>query len=151
MGTNNGKPQTTTRQLPVPLTAAERDRKLREHLDLELDIERLVAKRSELNAEIRPKAKRSGELVHELDTGTVLRDVQCEVRVLDAANEVAFIRLDTGEEIARRTMTANERQGQWDWAGATQAKVDAAKAEGDEGDEPPPARKRGRKAGEANA
>ena len=107
----------------------ERERKLREHINLELDIEKLVAKRSEINAEIRPKAKRSAELVHELDENSVQRDVECEVQILDATNEVRIVRLDSGEEVERRTMTAAERQGEWDWAGATQAAVDKAREE----------------------
>jgi hypothetical protein len=115
------------KQLPVLLSDAERERKLREHIDLELEIEKLIAKRSEVNAEIRPKAKRSAELVHELDDGTVLRDIKCEIHEL-SSNEISIVRLDTGDEIERRTMTAAERQGQWDWAGAAQAKADEAKA-----------------------
>lgn len=124
----NGKARQIVRQLPVKLVSAERDRLLREHLDLELEIERLVAKRTELNAEIRPKAKRSAEIVHKLDDDTELRDVRCYVHELDDSNEIVIIRDDTKEEVERRTMTLAERQGQWDWAGATQAKVDEAKA-----------------------
>jgi hypothetical protein len=116
------------RQLPVKLASAERDRLLREHIDLELEIERLVAKRTELNAEIRPKAKRSAEIVHKLDDDTEPRDVRCTVHELDS-NEIVITRDDTGEEIERRTMTPAERQGQWDWAGATQQRVDEAKAD----------------------
>jgi hypothetical protein len=101
---------------------------LREHIDLELEIEQLVAKRSEVNSEIRPKAKRSAELVHKLDDGTELRDIKCEIREIDDTNEIEIVRLDTREVLERRTMTALERQGQWDWAGATDAKVASARA-----------------------
>lgn len=142
MGTSkNGKPKEIMLSLPVPLKDSAREGLLSELLDKRKQIDVHVEERKAVNSKIRPLQKDCGLIEGKLRAGAEHRDIKCEVYELPS-NEVEIIRTDTRAVVQRRTMTAQERQGQWDWASAVQNKVDEAKAEAaaasdDAGDDEP--------------
>jgi hypothetical protein len=123
----NGEPREIILSLPVPLKDSAREKLLDELLDKRKQIDVHVEERKAVNSKIRPLQKDCGLIEGKLRTGAEHRDVKWEVYEL-SSNEVEIIRTDTRAVVQRRTMTAAERQGEWDWASATQNKVDEAKA-----------------------
>lgn len=124
---SNGKPKEIMLPLPVPLKESAREGLLKELLDKRGQIDVHVEERKAVNRKIRPLQTDCGLLEKKLRDGAETRDIKCEVYELPS-NEVEIIRTDTREVVQRRTMTALERQGDWDWQRATQNKVDEAKA-----------------------
>ncbi len=123
--------RTITRPLPVPLNDAAKIALGKTLADVGMEVEDHNAKIREINAVKRPLVKKALELTKQLSKGERIEDVRC-TWVETGDNRVIVTRDDTGSEIENRVMTAQERQGQWDWAGATQKKVEAeqAKAKG---------------------
>lgn len=108
-----------TRHLECKLTRAEQEDLRRQLLDV-LDEEEAVTDRkkeaaSRFKAEQESLRTRRHELARTMRRGAVERDVTCEVREHFATNKVETVRLDTGEVIEVRPMTAHERQIAMDW------------------------------------
>lgn len=98
------------RDIPVKLTDDERLAKGDELVAAQTEYNELQAEKTNLTAQQKPIKKKVDKLVRLLKAGQEMRPVTCEKRMLDATNEVSIVRLDTYEEIERRTQSPEERQ-----------------------------------------
>lgn len=107
-------PKKTKRQLRVKLTEEEAREKAATWARLYDERRRLEAEKKEKAAMytkiLKEKSARIDELAEDVRLGSELRDVDCEERMDFTRNQVDTHRLDTGERIDHRAMTAKERQ-----------------------------------------
>lgn len=107
-------------RLSCRLTAQETLRKGAELVEtmadkglLELEIKEQT---STLKAQVKKLSQRSDALALEIRTGEEYRQVECTERRDFRNNLVDVVRMDTGEVVRSRPMTAGERQEQIDFA-----------------------------------
>jgi len=78
--------------------------------DAELEIERLQMQRKGLNGEIAALREQRNKLAHTIDTGRETRAVACRWEPDYQHSVTRCVRLDTGEMIEERVLTAEEMQ-----------------------------------------
>jgi hypothetical protein len=109
-----GEPEIVTRHISVMLSPPELAERSREAAEL-------MAERDHTEADYRAKAKAAGKLVAAMDVklrdlnrtivdGEETRPVRCEVRIDRRAGKADTVRLDTGDVVETRALTAAERQ-----------------------------------------
>lgn len=103
--------RTVTRELKCSLSDQERLRLGDQLVSNESEHAQLQEAKAKLSADQRPLKKKSKELITKLKDGTELRTIECEKHLLYSSKEVFYVRTDTGEKFDRRTMTAEELQG----------------------------------------
>jgi hypothetical protein len=101
---------TEDRELQVKLTERELLQRGDEMAEQDINIEKLKLERSEYTSKINALGKRRNELAHTIERGTEARKVRCEWVEDFAKNVLRLKRLDTGEEVDTRPMTATDRQ-----------------------------------------
>lgn len=74
------------------------------------EVSELKEKKSELQRQINPKAKRIGELAECIDTGIENREVSCEWNYNWGGGTKVLRRLDTGEAVENKEITLADRQ-----------------------------------------
>jgi hypothetical protein len=99
------------RDLPCKLTDKELIERGSKLASLQTEIDAKQAEKTAISAAQKPLKKESRAIVRVLKNGTEVREVACEKRIFESSNEVAVVRLDTNEEVERRTLSFEERQG----------------------------------------
>jgi len=134
-----------TKAIEVDLTDAEIADKGRVLAGLEKEIEAAKALLKEECARLRSDVKlleaRRATVAGEIANGKGSVDVECEERLVFETNSLQTMRLDTGEVVSERALSAAERQGELFDASSVAGEVTdpadllAKMDEGDEGDE----------------
>lgn len=128
------QPRTTKRQVKVIMTRDERlamgeDLAL-EHRRLEEVQERKAQVNAAIKAELETHQSRINHLSQTLRNGYEYRDVTCLITSEFGSNQVMVSRIDTGEIIEQRAMTAEERQRELELKPPDEPKADAASKDG---------------------
>ena len=101
-------------RLPVKVNEERVDELGRELAQLHREAEVIKDRRRESMAKFKEKLSGIVDRMNEIATGieasTEIRDVEVVERLIVETNEVLTVRLDTGEILARRTATAEDRQ-----------------------------------------
>lgn len=103
-----------TKKVPVPVTDEEKIAMSHKLAQMLCERERINGEKAAAcegwNKEIREIDKRSKQLAKAIHTGKDERDVECEEVMVFETNTVQTKRVDTGEIVDQRAMTADERQ-----------------------------------------
>ena len=134
-----------TKAIEIDLTDAEIADKGRVLAGLEKEIEAAKSLLKEECARLRSEVKvleaRRACVAGEIANGKGSVDVECEERLVFETNALQTVRLDTGEVVSERALSAAERQGELFDASSVAGEVTdpadllAKMDEGDEGDE----------------
>lgn len=103
---------TITRHLPVPLTSTEKTEKHEELVRTITDAKRLekhfALLKEQHKANMKARETRVDELTEELSQGFVMRPIACEQIPDLSQHRMVVKRLDTGETVEERALTAEE-------------------------------------------
>lgn len=121
--------ETETRELPVRLMDSELKQKSGQLVRSLQDLDAVRGERDEYLAAVKTAKdefkKREGEfdkrirqLGHEIANGSERRQVECRLMFYWERGQVEIVRIDTGEVVDARAITAEERQQKMPFAGA---------------------------------
>lgn len=103
---------TTTRHLPAPLTAAEKNEKHEQLVRTINDLKRLEENfallKEQHKANVKARTTSINELSQDLGAGFVMRPISCAQEVDLNRNRMITRRLDTHEQVDERALTADE-------------------------------------------
>lgn len=103
---------TITKHLKVPLTGAEKTEKHEQLVRTFNDLKRLEANfallKEQHKANVKARQRDIEQLTEDLGAGFVMRPIACEQTVDLDRNKMVTTRIDTGEVIDERALTADE-------------------------------------------
>lgn len=102
--------RSVVRSLPVPLEPLDVAEKAARIAALDAEIEALEDRRRALNSDINEKKGAIREACKQVRLGADERQTNVAIRISYSRNEYSAVRIDTGQEIENRPLTAEERQ-----------------------------------------